>query len=47
MGVSGSGKSTVGLLLANEMGLPFFDADNYHPSENVKKMAGGNPLNDK
>jgi len=46
MGVSGSGKSTVGSLLAEKMGLPFFDADNYHPAQNIKKMNTGIPLTD-
>lgn len=46
MGVSGSGKSTVGKLLATELDVPFFDGDDYHPEENVAKMAAGNPLND-
>jgi gluconokinase len=46
MGVSGSGKTTVGRLLAAELGWPFFDADDLHPPANLAKMAGGNPLND-
>lgn len=46
MGVSGSGKSTVGKLLAAELNVPFFDGDDYHPDENVAKMAAGNPLTD-
>ncbi|MFK7981179.1 MAG: gluconokinase [Saprospiraceae bacterium] len=46
MGVSGSGKSTIGELLAKELGVPFFDADDFHPIENVAKMKAGNPLND-
>lgn len=46
MGVSGSGKSTIGRLLAKQLRVPFFDGDDYHPKENVKKMAEGNPLND-
>lgn len=46
MGVSGCGKSTIGKLLANELEVPFFDGDDYHPEVNVKKMASGNALND-
>lgn len=46
MGVSGSGKSTVGEKLAEELGWIFFDADDYHPPQNVSKMSAGNPLND-
>ncbi|XP_045418167.1 probable gluconokinase isoform X1 [Lemur catta] len=46
MGVSGSGKSTVGALLASELGWKFYDADDYHPEENRMKMARGIPLND-
>lgn len=46
MGVSGSGKTTVGKKLAEKLDLPFYDADNFHPKENVKKMRSGRPLND-
>ncbi|KAM9642927.1 putative gluconokinase isoform 1-T1 [Trichechus inunguis] len=46
MGVSGSGKSTVGTLLASELGWKFYDADDYHPEENRMKMSRGIPLND-
>ncbi len=46
MGVSGSGKTTIGKLLAEELGIPFFDGDSYHPEANVQKMAQGHPLND-
>ncbi|XP_074669253.1 putative gluconokinase isoform X1 [Strix aluco] len=47
MGVSGSGKTTVGSYLAAKMGWRFYDADDYHSLENKKKMAEGIPLNDK
>ena len=47
MGVSGSGKSTVGALLARELAVPFFDADDFHPAVNIAKMRAGNPLTDK
>ena len=46
MGVSGSGKTTVGRLLAEELGWPFYDGDDFHPEENVRKMASGIPLDD-
>ena len=46
MGVSGSGKSTIGALLAGRLGWPFADADGFHPPENVAKMAAGTPLTD-
>jgi gluconokinase len=46
MGVSGSGKSTVGALLAERLGCEFLDADEFHPPDNVAKMAAGAPLND-
>ncbi|MGI8893271.1 MAG: NADP-dependent phosphogluconate dehydrogenase [Bacteroidia bacterium] len=46
MGVSGSGKSTIGLLLAERLHIPFTDADNYHSNANVSKMQGGEALSD-
>jgi gluconokinase len=46
MGVSGSGKSSVGRALAEALGWPFFDGDDFHPPENVAKMAAGVPLTD-
>ena len=46
MGVAGSGKTAVGEPLAAELGLPFGDADTFHPSANVAKMAAGTPLTD-
>jgi gluconokinase len=46
MGVSGSGKSTVGAALALRLGVPFADADAFHPQANIAKMAAGRPLTD-
>lgn len=46
MGVSGSGKSTIGTLLAHKAGAIFADADDYHPRANKEKMAAGHPLDD-
>ncbi|WP_224994544.1 NADP-dependent phosphogluconate dehydrogenase [Cesiribacter sp. SM1] len=46
MGVSGSGKTTVGRMLAQELNLPFYDADDFHPATNVTKMGNGIALND-
>ena len=46
MGVSGSGKSTVGRALAERLGAAFIDADDLHPSANQAKMASGTPLTD-
>lgn len=46
MGVSGSGKTTVGKLLSAQTGLPFFDADDFHSTANVEKMKAGAPLTD-
>ena len=46
MGVSGSGKSTVGAALANYFAIPFLEGDAYHPADNVSKMTAGIPLDD-
>ena len=46
MGVSGSGKTTVGSLLASDLGWEFADADDFHSAENVEKMRNGTPLTD-
>ena len=46
MGVSGSGKSTIGKRLAKKLGWPFYDGDDFHPLENIQKMANGVALSD-
>ena len=46
MGVSGSGKSTVGAALAQRLRVPFADADDFHPPANIEKMTAGHALND-
>ena len=46
MGVSGCGKTTVGSALAKALGCAFYDADDYHPKENIAKMSRGEALND-
>jgi gluconokinase len=46
MGVCGSGKTKVGRALAESLGWPFYDADDYHPPANVAKMTAGVPLSD-
>ena len=46
MGVSGSGKSTVGSALAQRLRVPFVDADTLHPPSNIAKMSAGEPLTD-
>jgi gluconokinase len=46
MGVSGSGKSTVGAALAQRLRVPFADADDFHPPANIAKMTAGQPLDD-
>ncbi len=47
MGVSGSGKTTIGRLLAERWSCPFVDGDDLHPEANVAKMAAGMPLDDR
>jgi carbohydrate kinase (thermoresistant glucokinase family) len=46
MGVSGSGKTTIGQLLAQKLALPFYDGDDFHSSSNISKMKHGIPLTD-
>ena len=46
MGVSGSGKTTVGKAISSKLGWDFYDADDFHPQENITKMDTGMPLND-
>jgi len=46
MGVTGSGKTSVGRLLAQQLGWEFADADDFHPSANVEKISHGIPLTD-
>ena len=45
-GVSGAGKTTVGKLLARELGWGFIEADDFHPAANIEKMRNGRPLSD-
>ncbi|MDT0607283.1 gluconokinase [Croceitalea rosinachiae] len=47
MGVSGTGKTTIGKLLSKAYNFPFFDGDDFHPKANIEKMTSGRPLNDK
>lgn len=46
MGVTGAGKTTVGMLLATELGWDFHDADDFHSTENIEWMRAGHPLSD-
>src|SRR5687768_13902758 len=46
MGVSGSGKTTIGTMLADDLGWKFYDADDFHPPDNIAKMERGTPLTD-
>jgi gluconokinase len=47
MGVSGSGKSTIGDRLSRRLGCSFYDGDRFHTPENIEKMSRGIPLNDR
>lgn len=47
MGVTGSGKTTVGKLIADRLGYEFVDADDHHPEQNIEKMRSGIPLSDR
>ncbi len=46
MGVAGSGKTTIGALLAGRLGCTYAEADDFHPKANIEKMAAGHPLTD-
>ncbi len=46
LGVSGSGKTTIGKKLSEILAIPFYDADDYHNNKNIEKMIKGLPLND-
>lgn len=46
IGVSGVGKSTIGILLSEKLNIPFFDGDDFHPEANIHKMSNGKPLED-
>ncbi len=46
MGISGTGKSAVGHAVADRLGLPYADGDDYHPRSNIEKMSTGTPLTD-
>ncbi|XP_014324413.1 probable gluconokinase [Xiphophorus maculatus] len=46
MGVSGCGKTSLGTFLSEKLGWPFYEGDNFHPQENIEKMARGEPLTD-
>ncbi|MET9935490.1 gluconokinase, partial [Streptomyces sp. NPDC006324] len=46
MGVSGTGKTTIGPLVAEALGLPYAEGDDFHPAANVAKMSAGVPLDD-
>lgn len=47
IGVSGCGKSTIARKLSESLGIPYYDADDFHPQKNIDKMGAGQPLTDK
>ncbi|KQW13348.1 gluconokinase [Streptomyces sp. Root369] len=46
LGVSGSGKTSVGQAVAEQLGVPFLEGDDFHPAANIAKMSAGHPLDD-
>ncbi|MFI9204699.1 gluconokinase [Streptomyces sp. NPDC053048] len=46
MGVAGTGKTTVGPLVADALGVPYAEGDDFHPAANIAKMSAGIPLDD-
>ncbi|MFZ3556372.1 MULTISPECIES: gluconokinase [unclassified Streptomyces] len=46
MGVAGTGKTTIGPLLAERLGVPYAEGDDFHPQANIEKMTAGTPLTD-
>ncbi|PZG88405.1 gluconate kinase, partial [Streptomyces sp. NTH33] len=46
MGVAGTGKTTIGPLLAARLGVPYAEGDDFHPEANIAKMTAGIPLDD-
>ncbi|WP_274556416.1 gluconokinase [Streptomyces spiramyceticus] len=46
MGVAGTGKTTIGPLLADRLGVPYAEGDDFHPPANIAKMSAGTPLDD-
>ncbi|MFI1469789.1 gluconokinase [Streptomyces wuyuanensis] len=46
MGVAGTGKTTIGPLIAEKLGVPYAEGDDFHPADNIAKMSAGIPLDD-
>ena len=46
MGICGTGKTTIGRMLSEQLDIPFIEGDDFHPTSNVEKMKNGQPLND-